>query len=143
MALFPRSFRRRRSGTSFSHVAAFLLGMIAATMLLTAFHGSILHATHDLEHFTENQFSLDNALKSQMAVIPQSKLHISTNDEHHAIHGVAGLDCAAHGGPNSKATTQELVYWKDLPLDNDYISPLKSMDQRQYLTFEPDGGKLQ
>jgi hypothetical protein len=48
------------------------------------------------------------------------------------------LDCSSHGGGGQAA--QEMVYWKDLPLDNEFVSPFRSSERRQYLTFEPDGG---
>ena len=55
------------------------------------------------------------------------------------LHSVAGLDCSAHGGP-SNDLAQEMVYWKNLPNDESYVSPFRDPVQRRYLTFEPDGG---
>ncbi|KAL3937356.1 MAG: hypothetical protein SGBAC_007523 [Bacillariaceae sp.] len=55
------------------------------------------------------------------------------------LHNVAGLDCSAHGGP-SNDLAEEMVYWKNLPNDESYVSPFQDPDQRRYLTFEPDGG---
>lgn len=128
--------KRRHRGISPSHVGAFLGGMIVATMFLTLFHGSILHATQQLDSFAEKELNINVALPNQKNV----QLELKTR-EYDLIHPVAGLDCSEHGGPSSTKITQELVYWKDLPLDNKYVSPLKSISERQYLTFEPDGGK--
>lgn len=98
----------------------------------------MLHSSND-EHFAVSHLQ-SGSLVAKVPP-PQQAAPISLPDEHHSTHGVAGLDCRAHGGPESSEITQELVYWKDLPLDNDYVSPLKSVSERQYLTFEPDGGK--
>lgn len=130
--------KRRHRGFSASHVGAFLGGMVVATMGLTLFHGTLLHVTQSTNSFAENQFKVVPSVLE-----PRSDVHIPLADEHHTTHEVAGLDCSAHGGPNSTQVTQELVYWKDLPLDNTYISPLKSTTERQYLTFEPDGGEIE
>jgi hypothetical protein len=59
------------------------------------------------------------------------------------VHPVAGLDCSEHGGPFDKADAEELVYWRDIASDNAWVSPFKKIigdGERQYLTFEPDGG---
>ena len=137
MTLLHEKSKRRHRGFSTSHAGAFLAGMVVATMGLTLFHGSILHVTQSTDSFAENQFKV----VPSPALEAPSDVHISLADEHHTTHEVAGLDCSAHGGPNSTQVTHELVYWKDLPLDNAFISPLKSTTERQYLTFEPDGGE--
>jgi len=127
------SGKRLRSLALFvSHLMACLGGMVFATIL---FHGWILH-------FVEIPKLQDHPIHQMVS--PHDKLseNIATNhDEHHQkTNDLAGLDCSPHGGPESREITQELVYWKDLPLDTEYISPLKSTTERQYLTFEPDGG---
>jgi hypothetical protein len=136
--------KRRHRGISFSHVVAFLGGMVAATMLMTLFQGRILHTTGNSDRFAEQLKLGSVASSAQIAAAAPSDadVYIAMADAHHSTHGVAGLDCSAHGGPNSEEITQELVYWKDMPLDNEYISPLRSRTVRQYLTFEPDGGEL-
>ena len=57
-------------------------------------------------------------------------------------HRVAGLSCAAHGGPDDDdpAAVRDLVYWRDIPSDAGYTSPLKHESQEQFLTMEPDEG---
>ena len=56
------------------------------------------------------------------------------------------LSCRAFGGPdddnynnnNNNVLSSLLVYWKDIPADQIYVSPFKHDTTRQYLTFEPD-----
>ena len=55
------------------------------------------------------------------------------------IKPLAGLECGEYSGP-SEETASEMVYWRDIPSDAEYVSPLKRNDTRQYLTFEPDEG---
>jgi len=55
-------------------------------------------------------------------------------------HRVAGLSCAAHGGPDDPAAVRDVVYWRDIPSDAGYTSPLKHESQEQFLTMEPDEG---
>lgn len=59
----------------------------------------------------------------------------------HDGHAVAGLSCAKYGGPPDEIAA-EMVYWKDIPSDAQYVSPFKSTAQNgeKYLTFEPDEG---
>jgi hypothetical protein len=58
------------------------------------------------------------------------------------VHKVAGLNCDAYGGP-SEDDAAEMVYWRDIPSDASFISPLKAVGPKtKYLTFEPDEGKL-
>lgn len=135
--------RRRSRGISFSHAMAFLGGMLVGTLFLLIFQGSTLHTVQELEHFAEQHLKANNVeCDSQVAPAQKPNEHIAMVDvEYHSTHGVAGLDCSTHGGPSSQSATKELVYWKDLPLDSEFISPLFNKDERQYLTFEPDGGK--
>lgn len=50
-----------------------------------------------------------------------------------------GLDCSPFNGPEDAS---EMVFWEDIPADNNYVSPLRSKapSSPQYLTFEPDEG---
>ena len=52
---------------------------------------------------------------------------------------LAGLNCKPFGGPSNKAA-QEMVYWEDIPSDNDVVSPFHSSQSTQYITFESDLG---
>ncbi|KAL7550643.1 hypothetical protein ACHAWF_016363 [Thalassiosira exigua] len=61
------------------------------------------------------------------------------------VHYVAGLDCAAHGGPDDPEATEEVIWWRDVPADARRRSPFLATDERDddptsrsYLTFEPD-----
>ena len=54
-------------------------------------------------------------------------------------HDMAGLNCIDHNGP-SNDVAKEMIYWKDIPTDSKYKSPIGQNDKkRKYLTFEPDG----
>ena len=100
------------------------------------FHGWVLHSAQ--QPFPP---SGDRPLQLGSSLEIHSQRIAAKEEEYHQVHGLAGLDCSAHGGPAWSEITQELVYWRDLPLDNEYMSPLKSNVERQYLTFEPDGGE--
>lgn len=90
--------------------------------------------------------------EKDLAVFPKppqqnNKINIAANHDN-VVHPVAGLQCHEHGGPSATDAAQEMVYWRDLPQDNDWTSPFLSkqkdddngLRRRQYLTFEPDGG---
>jgi hypothetical protein len=79
-------------------------------------------------------------------------------------HRVAGLSCDVYGGPTSQDAIDEMIYWFDIPSDNQYyISPYSTStgttsnsntntntnsktksninnEPPKYLTFEPDEG---
>jgi hypothetical protein len=52
---------------------------------------------------------------------------------------LAGLSCQKYGGPSDK-DAEEMVYWRDIPADNQHVSPFHQRKRAQYLTFEPDFG---
>lgn len=58
---------------------------------------------------------------------------------------IASLRCDKfEGGPSTSKATEEMVYWHDIPSDAKFVSPFKNTNKnagRQYLTFDPDGGK--
>lgn len=58
------------------------------------------------------------------------------------LHDLAGLSCTDHGGPDDGLQdAEEMVYWRDVPGDAAFKSPIGKNDgRRKYLTFEPDGG---
>jgi len=61
-------------------------------------------------------------------------------DQSGAGHKIAGLSCAAYGGPSDEDAS-EMVYWEDIPTDAAYVSPFKAVGpENKYLTFEPDQG---
>jgi hypothetical protein len=101
---------------------------------MIVFNGWVLHSFQP-SLLVDGPYRLGSSLEIHSQMIAER------HEEHHEVHGLAGLDCSAHGGPLSAEITQELVYWRDLPLDNEFVSPLKSKVERQYLTFEPDGGE--
>ena len=58
------------------------------------------------------------------------------------VHKLGDLSCTAHGGPSDEIAA-EMVYWRDIPQDSNYMSPFKHRKNNgpvQYMTFEPDGG---
>lgn len=58
------------------------------------------------------------------------------------VHKLGGLSCAAHGGPSDEIAV-EMVYWRDIPQDSNFMSPFKHTKNNgpvQYMTFEPDEG---
>jgi hypothetical protein len=61
------------------------------------------------------------------------------NDNQH--HHIAGLSCAKFSGPSNEIAA-EMVYWRDIPSDSSFKSPLassgESRNNKKYLTFEPD-----
>ncbi len=61
------------------------------------------------------------------------------------LHELSGLNCRDHNGPANDIAA-EMVYWKDIPSDSSYKSPIIGNNNnnvvghdRKYLTFEPDG----
>ena len=55
-------------------------------------------------------------------------------------HDLAGLSCSDHGGPPDELAA-EMVYWRDIPTDSLFRSPIHAHStKKRYLTFEPDGG---
>jgi hypothetical protein len=52
---------------------------------------------------------------------------------------LGGLSCAKHGGPSDEVAA-EMVYWSDIPIDSNFVSPFKKEGETRYMTFEPDGG---
>jgi hypothetical protein len=63
---------------------------------------------------------------------------VDVNDIRQNTGILAGLSCNDFGGPTE---TDHMVYWRNIPADETFVSPFRSEGRRQYLTFEPDGGK--
>jgi len=61
-------------------------------------------------------------------------------EEERMRENLAGLNCEDHGGPLDMLEAGEMVYWRDVPSDAEFVSPIKKNDgKKRYLTFEPDG----
>ena len=104
-----------------------------------------------------NQQSVDKGVKGSLPFASggagtttktASNAHASfknNNNDVNEENSIAGLNCDKYGGPPA-AVAQEMVYWRDIPSDNDYESPfhksssLSSTRTTRYMTFEPDGG---
>ena len=86
-----------------------------------------------------NQLHLPSSLPSKLEFLGN---HRGDEGPHHkaenslSVHQVAGLTCQKHGGPASEDAVNEMVYWRDIPQDAAFVSPLRA-DEEQYLTFEP------
>jgi hypothetical protein len=73
-------------------------------------------------------------------VVMHSDLREVVVDDRPKGHRVAGLNCDRYGGP-SEEIAAEMVYWRDIPSDAEYISPFAKYGKSpKYLTFEPDEG---
>jgi hypothetical protein len=54
-----------------------------------------------------------------------------------------GLSCSRYGGPSDQYA-EEMIYWREIPSDWDYVSPFQSHGPHpKYLVFELDIGRLQ
>ena len=51
---------------------------------------------------------------------------------------LGGLTCEKWGGPSGESAA-EMVYWSDIPSDQDFISPFRAKlgQHKKYMTFEP------
>lgn len=132
----PSKGRRRRGRLKGSYIMSFVAGCYASSMFFTAFYGKLAHDMQSKElESPVGMMPLPLPLPHPVHEEDSIGLVGAKNPSHG--HAVAGLDCKDHGGPDNDAQ-QEMTYWKDIPLDNDYISPFKQHDERQYLTFEMD-----
>jgi hypothetical protein len=129
--------RRKRTFCSkyWSQIFAFFLGCLFMSLSMTIFLHQDHFATSPKAHKAASNFA-ENHLR-HTGNKEDFLLSEQISDEHQ--HSVAGLDCAAHGGP-SRGEAQEMVYWRDLTDDTNYVSPFHEPNTRRYLTFEPDGG---
>jgi hypothetical protein len=148
--------RRRFIYTRLHVIAAFLVGCCLTTLLLNFLHDfSSLDGLDSSQSFHDNFAGPKKVLYSKqhspsIADIPQeaavssavrvvAKQKLASNHDN-MIHSVAGLECKSHGGPNRPEDVQEMVYWEDIPKDNEWQSPFLKKNERQYMTFESDGG---
>ena len=83
---------------------------------------------------SKTKSAIDLQLPDNNKEVAEAKLEASS-------HSLAGLSCEDHGGPKDFQQVQEVVYWKDIPNDNRYVSPFHVNNKHgQFLTFEPDHG---
>lgn len=65
------------------------------------------------------------------------QVHNRNEPADQGLHKVAGLSCKDYDGPSDQIAA-EMVYWRDIPSDAEFVSPLKSAGPKaKYLTFEP------
>ena len=96
--------------------------------------------------------SIDKNIPGGATPTDQSQLLVGNEEENEAhdplqeqpppppLHELSGLSCHDHNGPFDELATAEMVYWKDIPSDSSFKSPIgNEVGNRMYLTFEPDG----
>eukprot|EP00538_Stauroneis_constricta_P000684 CAMPEP_0119551132 /NCGR_PEP_ID=MMETSP1352-20130426/4475_1 /TAXON_ID=265584 /ORGANISM="Stauroneis constricta, Strain CCMP1120" /LENGTH=528 /DNA_ID=CAMNT_0007597141 /DNA_START=65 /DNA_END=1651 /DNA_ORIENTATION=+ len=98
-----------------------------------------MHGQHDaLEHFLVNHVNAASemtASKTKSIEFLSSEKNGSKDKGKHNL-----LDCSEYGGPYTEKETMDVVYWKDIPSDSQYVSPFYDPSTVKYLSFEPDGG---
>jgi hypothetical protein len=78
-----------------------------------------------LGHFVEESFKLKHGVGE------------SIHDPEHGS-SLAGLNCGKWGGPTQEQA-QEMVYWKDIPSDAQFVSHFHDFNgPTQYMSFEID-----
>lgn len=143
----PQSKPRRRFYNRLDLIGAFLLGCCLATAGIGFFHFSAMNDLHilanDHPHHPKTVAKVHSATAKEEHVVqhqqPPKEQLLATNHKN-LVHAVAGLDCREHDGPENPQDSKEMVYWEDIPSDNDWVSPFYDPNKRQYLLFEPDGG---
>jgi hypothetical protein len=141
---------------------------ILHTMLLAIGLGCVVCATSSvwlLHHPTMKPLSSSSAASAKQEFRIErrqrhSKLQTTNNVKRpdpavpttKAVSRLAGLNCTKFGGPFTELAQSEMVYWRDIPSDQQFVSPFRKRKQkqqqaagnqeqpRQYMTFEPDGG---
>jgi len=131
MVLPPFQSVARPSSSSLqkNYASAVFLAAIALVLLANVYQIVVL----DIRPSTE---SAGSALLESFAVSKVTPTTTTTTQ-----HRVAGLSCAKYGGPDD-VTAAEMIYWRDIPSDASWVSPLAAPSSLgvQYLTFEPDEG---
>lgn len=149
----------RSESSGIFKMQAFLMAILGICVLLTAYvnlastSATIMDMHHygaavnqAIEDFKRGSSSTSSMQKQQPA--EEREQFSTTNNNNNNNRGtppqskIASLSCAKHGGPADEFA-QEMVYWSDVPSDALYASPLKQKrgQQKQYMTFEPDGGE--
>jgi len=151
--------RSRRSGGPSTHMTIFMAIIAVFTMMSFALN-MLHHEDRDqgmpgmLIHPILSKANIPNIKQAKAAAA--SKPIVKENNDLLVVdsaslevvgsqHTLAGLSCAAYGGPSDEIATKEMVYWADIPSDAAYVSPFKKNNDAkglptQYMTFEPDGG---
>lgn len=128
--------QRRKKKSVFNVALVFLLICCFITLSVTLLHGSMVHNLSPSTHVLDSLLLLDSSNNDN-----NGNINVDTNSNNinvdEEIAPLAGLDCTAYGGPSNEKAT-EMVYWSDIPSDNEHVSPFYSPDK--YMTFEPDAG---
>jgi hypothetical protein len=132
------------SSVGITHTQALIGGLFLLVLLNVYFiqpMGSGVINGVDLESYFRDAFLLQTLQKAPSLPRSLSCNTPPTTGGDDAQHKVAGLTCAAHGGPFDTRVTDEMVYWRDIPRDAEFVSPFyNAQDEPKYLTFEPDEG---
>jgi hypothetical protein len=133
--------RRRKDATT--RVAVFLVTCLLVSLganlmfLLVADDSTNLHSRH-----FQTAASLKQQLVKQEVVEPQEQEFVpdtTTTTTHQRINSrLAKLSCAAHGGPSDEIAA-EMIYWRDIPSDAAYVSPMYDESANEkYLLWDVD-----
>ena len=149
----PRSQHRSNSSSKYTKlrklegiflimITIFLL--LEMSMFTNVFSGFDLlsSSTIPLKEKKDIYKNVGKVIKQKQAKVKQEQEIGGEKADKKNVHKLGGLSCAAHGGPSDEIAA-EMVYWRDIPQDSDYISPFKHKKKDgpvQYMTFEPDEG---
>jgi hypothetical protein len=89
------------------------------------------------EDILEEQLIQNQVREEGEQQIQDDLVVVNVNDIRNKPGSLSGLTCNDYGGPPD---TDYMVYWRNVPADETFVSPFRSKGRRQYLTFEPDGG---
>ena len=136
--------RSRRLISALCVLCLFVLMNIYVTAPRVDRHRSPRETTTGLHYFLNGMVPVSSHVRRDRA---SSVGHIHDDDAIdtdmikaiNALYSLADLQCQAYGGPHDAAAA-EMVYWKDIPNDAEFVSPLRRNNEPQYLTFEPDEG---
>jgi hypothetical protein len=133
---------------SILHIMLISIGLGIVVCVLCSFYMIHLTAANEVATTTldgslhsksKNDFQQDsiqnNSATSRQNDNEKSALLLTSQD---SFSELAGLNCSAYGGPLQKEAS-EMVYWRNIPADSKFVSPFHKAE-RQYMTFEPDGG---
>lgn len=141
----PNTQIQHRPQQPFLYSKAFFTAVICSSFLslsLNAYLAAKLGALHDLQKMEQDL--VQTFTQDRPKLLPNNAAGSSSSDsgippKEGGGHLLAGLSCKKYGGP-SPESAQEMVYWEDIPADNQYVSPFKPKLFPQYLSFEPDDG---
>jgi hypothetical protein len=140
MAMMGHLSSRKNNG------ASFLVKYFVVVVILFGCFSLLLSVRFPEIHFREAGM-LNNELVGHSVEESFNKLKhhgmvesilVHDNHEHGSSSLLPGLNCGKWGGP-SEEQAQEMVYWKDIPSDAQYVSHFHDFNgPTQYMSFEID-----